>query len=251
MKFFKGLESQIKSEDGIEIEIPDKSNIEMVGKGGYSKVYTVEDVRTNPNGKFEHHTKFALKDYDLFPNISETLKGVVTLTTEAMLKYEYLKNCGVRVFPTCRISEDKTKLLITFANQKGWTLYDTKMFMNENLEKFSGIKNFGEFLNKVDENLKIINRSRIRLAFDVYYFFTRPTDDNFVEIDFVIADLDEIDIDRPEKRDMYFRDDFERHNQVVTKSAIENLLKAHKLRGNLSEDLYKEYMTELNNKFPI
>ncbi len=274
MKFYKEspnseAEPAPKTEsDGnaFDAELPPKQEWEFLGEGGYAKVYKIHLKANDPKRpERKIDTYFALKDYDTFPDDPdpELRTGSIANARQAMDNYTYLKKMGVRVFPTCRISDDQTKILMTLGHNNGWKMFDpndrTKYFdqmmmvkqriADKNTRVINRVNNFDLFLQTIKENLELVNRNKVQLPIDCYFFLSKECEKaGDFDLDFVIGDLDCIDMDKLDRRipSESREKKFVKQNTITTRLSTNQFLQRH----IMDKDLKDHYIQKVDAMFP-
>ena len=152
----------------------------MLGRGGFGGV-SEAFVEVN-----DDNVGFAIKQYDSKDEAERAMKN-----------YLEAKKAGLRVFPTCRISEDGLSLIMTTGHKPDWTCVGSN---NSNaggsleslgLSKMESIKNLDDFLEAYFGQAEIADRAGVVIFIDVPFFFVgRGGVDS--RLDFVLGDCDNL-----------------------------------------------------------
>jgi hypothetical protein len=163
---------------------PDK-----LGRGAFGTV--VADTATIQGGTKKKKKRFAFKTYGKWdPNNGSWGLPPDVSAKNSLRIYLKLRETGIRVFPTYRISEDEKTVLMTLGKQKGWWVYSSNAPEKKRLEKIKAIVNFDDFLQSLSVNLELANQNGITLPKDAYFFLVKKINETEHQADFVIGDLD-------------------------------------------------------------
>lgn len=191
----------------------DSCDLELIGGGGNTLVYRPIAGRTDCDGyvvrvpKCNAQKSCAIIDrWHKLQNINiPTLFSVDSCLVdgkEALLCEDLFANGKIYVSPNS-VETDDQKLLRKI-NDAFYPTMSTMHVINEQeqalyRQRISGICNVRDFLNGVKLDLKQAAVNKIFLDFDCYFFGFMPTEDE-VNIDYKIADFDNIsiDVDNPE-----------------------------------------------------
>ena len=168
--FFKKNIDQTK-EDSF---IPDKvTKKEFLGKGSWASVFAVELEKGG------HKKDFALKEYG--PQLKRA-------TERAFTNYLYAKEIGLKVFPTVRINEDHTKLLLTLG-----TTGDSFLISGQSKErrnKVDGIENLQSLIHDLQEDILKASKKSVHYAGDAIFLIGNNDKPN--HLDFILGDYDNL-----------------------------------------------------------
>lgn len=226
------------------INIKDKP-LDYIGEGGNwtvykcdyiykSKVTIVVKVPKNSDKIRKNIFNFKLIKNIGLPTVDFLEKGIVD--GRYVLITEYFNHDNVRYF----ISPNSvvTKKELYFNALIG---VDLKKSLNEDYfynNRKSSIINLHDFINKVKKDLMIVSQNKIVLPWDCY-FFSIPYLENDVELDYIIADWDNVEQSNIENTDVLLKENLNNFKESIIKF-IEHFI--------IDDDIQKTYIDLIDNQ---
>jgi|GEM_PF-6731301 len=227
-KFIKDIN---KPENGF---VPDQIiNKRSLGKGGYGQVFEVELKKDS------HSKNFALKKF----NTDHTERGneIARLFTERDFQtYKKVKEAGIKVFTTLRISENHQELLMTLGTTEDFTLISKDSHIT--WEKVNKITNLEILLSQIQNNILKAMKAGITLPNDGYFFVIENS--HSTDVDFLVGDYGGVSFDTIKKNnaDIYFI-----QNISGARTALNRFLESYMIKEKVEE--YKELVDNNLKKF--
>lgn len=205
-----------------------------IGSGGFGNIYQTEVKLTSNKSSKEKTAVWVLKEF-----YSEDC------CKSSFEKFSLLKEKGLKVFATYRISDDDRYILMTNGNRENFLLvsHNDSLAGNylENSKRIKFIREFNNFLEQFFQETEKATENWLAVSFDAYFFSISPAKEhgavswnntfvplherNFsqyrrVNLDFILGDLDHINMYKPSYRKeqyLFYTDD------KIRKKALKNL----------------------------
>lgn len=203
---------------------------ELLGAGSYALVFKVEVEKAG------HKKNFALKEYG--PRLKKA-------TERALTNYLHAKDIGLKVFPTVRINEDHTKLLLTLGATEDSFLISGDSKEGEN--KVDSIENLPSLIQGLQEDILKASKKSVHYAGDAIFLIGNKDKPN--HLDFILGDYDNL---------MEYDTDVNLfpENVVIARNTLKKLLSSYvdenktvEYNAEIDKSFYDFYHKEKNNFF--